>query len=221
MAETCAWDAIPTSGSGGEMSDFLKLQSGKTYKIRPIFEPVKFFKYFHKKDGKLKTAICGSKPDACPVKQKYGDELKKPALRFAAYVIDREDGKVKILEAPQSVFRPIGESLEITGKDPGSGKDGSDWYIKVSGQGFNTTYSVGFIAHTPLTATERASIKEALDGDKDKLKKLYKIDTPAEIEKKLFGDDSSDSNESSGHHSSPAPVEAPSAEAGDDFNQEW
>ena len=185
MTEYVQWDSVPKSGNG-EKSEFLKLRSGNTYKIRPVFDPVKFFKYFHKHEGRLRTAIC-AKPDVCPVRDKH-PELKKPSLRFAAYVIDRADGKVKILEAPQTVFRPIGSSLEMTGKNPGSGKDGSDWYIKVSGKGLNTTYDVGFIEASPLTAEERDLIKEALDGDKAKLQKLYKIDTPEEIEEKLFGD---------------------------------
>jgi len=217
MADTCSWDSIPSSG-GGEMSDFLRLQSGNSYKIRPIFEPVKFFKYFHKHAGKLKTAICG-KPDTCSVRQNH-PELKKPSLRFAAYVIDRADNTVKILEAPQSVFRPIGARLGLTGQNPGGGKDGSDWNITVSGSGLNTTYAVDYIQQTPLTQAERDLIKEALDGDKEKLKKLYKIDTPEQIEEKLFGDGSSTPSPAA-----PAPEAAPEAPAasstGDDFDQEW
>jgi hypothetical protein len=226
MAEYVQWDSIPNTSSNGEKSDFLRLESGKNYKIRPIFEPVKFFKYFHKHDGKLRTAIC-AKPDTCPARDKH-PELKKPSLRFAAYVIDRADGKVKILEAPQTVFRPIGASLEMTGKNPGGGKDGSDWYIKVTGKGLNTNYDVGFIDHTPLTAEERDTIKEALDGDKLKLQKLYKIDTPEEIEEKLFGDwdkkdssaiavaDSPEIDEGSEELSNPA-----TASIKNDFDNNW
>jgi len=230
MADFVGWDTIPSSGGNGEKSDYLRLESGKGYKIRPIFEPVKFFKYFHKHDGRLRTAIC-AKPDVCPVRDKH-PELKKPSLRFAAYVIDRADGKVKILEAPQTVFRPIGSSLEMTGKNPGGGKDGSDWYIKVSGKGLNTTYDVGFIQASPLTAEERDSIKEALDGDKTKLQKLYKIDTPAEIEEKLFGDwnkkEDSPTEESSPFASTTEAVQAPASppsspasSGGDDFDNNW
>jgi len=223
MAEQCSWDSIPSSGSG-EMSDFLRLQSGNSYKIRPVFEPVKFFKYFHKNAGKLKTAICG-KPEACTVKQAH-PELKKPSLRFAAYVIDRADGKVKILEAPQTVFRPIGASLEMTGKNPGGGADGSDWYIKVSGTGLNTVYDVGMIGPSPLSQEERDLIKEALDGDKEKLKKLYKVDAPEQIEEKLFGDPNAAGGSPAPTQAAPAqapPAQAPPATASSasDFDQEW
>lgn len=193
MTEYVQWGSVPKSGGSGENSEYLKLKSGNVYNIRPVFDPVKFFKYFHKHNGRLKTAIC-AKPDVCPVRDKHPD-LKKPSMRYAAYIIDRADGKVKILEAPQSVFRPIGSSFEATGKNPGSGKDGSDWQIKVTGTGLNTTYDVAFAGQTPLTAEERASIKEALDGDLKKLQKLYKVDTPEEIEQKLFGEE--ESNQSS------------------------
>ena len=43
MAEYVQWDSVPKSGSG-EMSEYLKLRSGNTYRIRPIFDPVRFFK---------------------------------------------------------------------------------------------------------------------------------------------------------------------------------
>lgn len=228
MAEQCSWDAIPSSSGNGEMSDFLRLKSGNSYKIRPIFEPVKFYKYFHKEGGKLRTAIVG-KHDIETLKAKYPD-LKKPSLRLAAYVIDRADGKLKILEAPQTVFRPIGASAEMTGKNPGGGKDGSDWYIKVSGTGLNTTYDVGMIGPSPITQDERVLIKNAMTGeddefDKEKLQKLYKVDSIAQIEEKLFGSD--DGEGKSAPTAAPAqatiaPQEAPvSAADGDDFDNEW
>ena len=218
MSKYVQWDSVPTSGSG-EKSDFLKLESGQTYKIRPIFDPIRFYKYFHKNesDGRLRTAIC-EKPDVCPVRDRH-PELKKPSTRYAAYVIDRADGKVKVLEAPQSVFRPIGSSFEATGKNPGSGKDGSDWQIKVVGKGLKTTYEVAFAGSTPLTVEERASVKEALEGDPKKLEKIYKTDTPDEIEEKLFGDGSKKDSESTHSQASAPTVEASSDD--DDFENEW
>ena len=110
MAEYVQWGSVPEDSSGGDKSEFLRMKTGNTYRIRPVFDPIKFFKYFHKHEGKLRTAIC-DKPDVCPVRDRH-PELKKPSMRYAAYVIDRADGKVKILEAPQSVFRPIGSSFE-------------------------------------------------------------------------------------------------------------
>ena len=222
MAEHVGWESIPNSNKGGGNNDYLKLQSGSNYRIRPIFKPVIFWKYFHKHDGRLRTAIC-AKPDVCPVRDKH-PELKKPSLRYAAYVIDRADGKVKILESPQSVFRPIGSSVEATGKDPGSGTDGSDWLIKVKGKGINTTYEVAFAGASPLTAEERVAIKDALDGDSKKLGKLYKPDTPEEIEEKLFGDwkNKKEENDSDAFVETSASVDTDnSASDADDFENNW
>ena len=230
MTDYVQWGDVPTSGGSGERSDFLKLETGGSYRIRPLFDPVCFFKYFHKKDGRLRTAIC-AKPDTCSVRDEH-PELKPPSMRFAAYVIDRSDGKVKILEAPQTVFRPIGSSFEATGKNPGSGKDGSDWLVKVTGKGLNTKYDVAFAGNTPLSAEERAMVKEAMDGDMKKLKKLYKTNTPEEIKEKLFGDLKNDDGESSGSFSSHSQasavsashqVEAADSESsdGDDFDASW
>ncbi len=75
MTENCSWGSIPSSGSG-EMSDFLRLQSGNSYKIRPVFEPVSFFKYFHKEGGKLQTAIV-DKNDIAQMAANH-HELTKP-----------------------------------------------------------------------------------------------------------------------------------------------
>jgi len=223
MADYVQWDSVPKKGGSGDKSDFLKLESGRTYKIRPVFDPVKFYKYFHKKDGRLRTAICGN-PDTCPVRDRH-PELKKPSLRFAAHIIDRNDGKVKVLEAAQSVFRPIGSSFEATGKNPGSGKDGSDWQVTVNGKLLNTTYDVVRLGDTPFSEEERDAIKLALDGDKKKLQKLYKVDTPEEIEEKLFGDwtkketpseDLADSGSDSGFTASPN-----ASDANDDFDSNF
>ena len=42
MTEYVQWGSVPKSGGNGEKSEYLKLKSGNTYKIRPIFDPVKF-----------------------------------------------------------------------------------------------------------------------------------------------------------------------------------
>jgi hypothetical protein len=224
--EYVQWGSVSTAqGGGGDKSDYLKLESGGKYRIRPIFDPVQFFKYFHKKDGRLRTAIC-SDPATCPVRDRHSD-LQKPSMRFAAYVIDRADGKLKILEAPQSVFRPIGSSFEATGKNPGSSKDGSDWQVTVTGKGLSTKYDVAFAGSTPLSADEKSMIKESLDGDMKKLQKLYKTDTPEEIEEKLFGDPKKKEAEAEAPAPAPTPSygqvdDAPDVDTGgDDFDTNW
>jgi hypothetical protein len=210
--------------SNGGKSNYLKLESGKTYKVRPILKPVLFYKYFHKKDGKNRTAVC-SKPDI-EIMQSRHSELKEPSERYAAYVIDREDGRVKIMEAGKTVFHPIGISFEATGKDPGSGKEGSDWQISVTGKGLTTKYSVAFAGYTPITSDEKEAIKEAMGGDKEKLKKLYKAGSIDEIEQKLFGDNSSVDASSSNSSAPELPTSGSSSDAvaandDNDFDNNW
>ena len=203
MTEYVQWGSVPEDSNGGDgKSEFLKLKTGNKYQIRPVLDPVKFFKYFHKHEGKLRTAIC-DKPDVCPVRDRH-PELKKPSMRYAAYVIDRADGKIKILEAPQSVFRPIGSTFESTGKNPGSKNGGSDFQVKVTGVGLNTKYDVAWAGSTPLTPDEVDSLKEALDGDKTRLQKLYKVNTSEEIEAKLFGGSEESGSNDSGFGEAPA-----------------
>lgn len=58
--------------------------------------------------------------------------------------------------------------------------------IQVVGAGINTRYTTIYIEDTPLTKDEITKLKVELDGDKDKLKKIYAVHTPEEIEKRLF-----------------------------------
>lgn len=179
-------EVAPQESSKSGKIEYLWLKSGGTYKIRPIHLPVRFYKYFHKdENNKLRTAIC-AEPDTCPVGAAH-PELQKPTARYAIWVIDRNDGKAKVMEGPKTVFAPFRKSYEATGHNPGGLKDGGDWQIEVNGTGKNTKYTSTFCGDNIVTQDEKELLKEAMDGDKDKLKNLYKINTTEEIEKRLFG----------------------------------
>lgn len=208
------WNEVEVGGSGSK-TDFLRLKTGNTYKIRPLFLPVHFYKYFHKVDKKLRTAICPEEVVAVLSKKYPEDVLKKPANRFVMFVIDRADGAVKIMEFPISVYSQFRSSFEATGKKPGSGQKGGDWQIKVAGAGFNTTYTTTFIQDSPLSDEEKEKVKVALGGDAEKLKKIYKFCTLEEAEKKLFSDEEDGEEEESVVGSSA--VDA----SGDEFDPEW
>lgn len=211
------WNDMNKFNNGADNSgklDYLRLESGKTFRIRPVFRPIKFYKYFYKNEGRLRTAICED-PDVCPVRDKFPD-LPKATQRYACYVLDRSDGKLKIIEAPQTVFRPMGNHAEATGKNPGGGKEGSDWLIKVTGSGLKTKYDVTFLDITPLESKEVEYIKEAVGGDQESLKKIYAVDTPEKIEQKLFGDPASSDSEQS--DTGKTNQEESSSESNSDFN---
>jgi len=181
-----AKDGFP--GTDEKNVQYLWLKSGKTYKIRPIHLPVHFYKYFQKQGNKVRIAICGD-PDNCPVRMSHPD--LKPQERYAIFVIDRADNKIKVMEGPRSVFLPMRKRSEITGKMPGS-KEGGDWQIEITGSGLRTEYFVTYIEDNPFSTEEMAMIKKVLGADKERLKKIFKVDDPNTIEKKLFGNEDDD-----------------------------
>ena len=223
MSEYVDWsDVAPKpSGNGGNL-DFLRLKSGNTYKIRPLHKPVHFYKYFHRgEDGKLRTALTGD-PTDCPVAAEHPG-LRKPANRYAIFVIDRNDGnKIKVMEAPVSVFKHFRDRFEATGQKPGGNKDGGDWQIKITGSGLKTEYSATYLKDTPLTQEELEAFSAVMDGDRERLGKIYRIDSPEEIEKKLFGpfedDDAQSSPTNEISSSEPAAASTGSGEESNDFN---
>lgn len=231
MSEYVQWDDLPknqnNNSGGGDGDDrrvpYLRLKSGNTYKVRPIYFPVMFHKYFHTPPGgKLRTAICAD-PATCPVKARHGSELKEnqPSLRYASYVIDRSDGKVKILEGAPSIFRPLGSHMEATGRNPGGTKDGSDWQIKVTGTGKMTRYEVTMLDITPLSPEEKKLISDSIEGDiTTSLTDVFSVDSPEEIEKKLFGAEES-SNSGSSQATTQQPAAAASTSGGDDGDVNW
>ena len=179
---------------------YLWLKSGNKYKVRPLHKCVPVYKYFYRnQEGRLRTAICED-PANCPVGDKH-PELQTPSERYAMYVIDREDGVIKVMEGPKTLFIPFKHRYQATKKSPGGDKNGSDWYIEVTGSGKKTKYICTYLEDTPLTASEKNSLQEEWGGEKDKLRKIYKPHTSEEIEQRLFGEwnaQPSDSSDSSG-----------------------
>jgi hypothetical protein len=185
-------DFIPNSSGGsndGGRMDFLWLKSGNTYRVRPVHKPVIFYKYFFSNEGKLRTAIC-KEPSTCSVKVNH-PELDPPSERFAILVIDRADGKLKVMEFPKSVFLSIKAWWTATQKNPG-GNDGVDWAISVAGSGKQgTKYTSTPIEASPFTNEEKQMIVKVLKDDEGNdtgiLEKIFKAHYPEDIEKKLFG----------------------------------
>ncbi len=225
MSGFVQWNEVP---SGGERTNFLALKSGNTYKIRPLLQPLNFHKYFHKVDGKMRTAVV-SEEVVAQMAAKYPD-LGKPANRYAMYVLDRNDNnQIKVMEFPISVYKQFSNSFQATNNEPGSKVNGSDWMIKISGTGFNTTYETTFIANTPLTEEEINVVKTELAGDSEKLATIFPFNEVPQAEKRLFNPDEKGNG---GQASSPA-VSAPavsspavsgivpSTGSDEDFNPDW
>jgi hypothetical protein len=219
--------------SNGEgKTDFLTLKSGSTYKIRPLLEAYNFNKYFHKIDGKMRTAVVDDEV-VSQLAAKYPSELNKPANRYAMYVIDRNDeNKIKIMEFPISVYKAFCNSFDATKRKPGSRQDGSDWLIKKTGTGLNTSYETTFVDYTPLTEDEYEKFKKVLGGDLQRIAAIFPFSTLEEAEKKLFGPEEENDSDVSPKASAKktvvakpntasASVSADTADAADDFDPDW
>lgn len=181
------------SNSGGS-SEFLQLKSGGNYRVRPVLQPLSFQKCFNKIGTQTRSAVM-SEEVAKQIKQKH-PELGNPANRYAIYVLDRNDGnKVKIMEFTVSVYRQFCNRYQATGKDPSGGNTGGDWSIRVEGSKLTTKYYATFIEDSPLTNEEKDSIKKELNGDKEKLAKIFKYNSLEEAEKRLFGPDEEEEEE--------------------------
>jgi hypothetical protein len=191
MPEIINWNEFDNSkkSKSGEEIRRLRLESGKTYKVRFVGPPIQYLKYF----VAGRSAICADK-ESCPVRAKYNIE---PSTRYAINVIDREDGQLKILECPPTVLNPVATWMRGTNQDPG-GKNGPDFFIQVKGKAKMTRYEVSALQVTPLTEDEKEYVRDNIYD----LEKIYKATDPDEIENRLFpkdGDGNSDSGHSAGH----------------------
>ena len=179
------WTSFSKGEKSGNGAKYLKLEAGKSYRIRPVFKPHIFYKYFvERPQGGFGQAITDT-PDTCVIRKKYGEQAKQ---RFAVNVIDRADGIIKVLEGPISILKQFSTWASETGTDPGS-KDGGEFAIRVECPGNDkkkTRYVVSFINYAPFTDEEKALIKSGAMND---LETLYKATAQEQIEAKVYGSD--------------------------------
>lgn len=126
------WGNIKEPGTGGNV-DFLKLKDGMN-QIRIVGKPALINIHWEKGiDGQNKKVICPG--SGCPI-CKAG---KAPQARYQVQVIDRNDGKIKVLEQGPTVFNHI----KAYAMDPDYGDPSLyDIKIKKEGSGRETKYSV-------------------------------------------------------------------------------
>ena len=161
------WGSIREAG-GGEKVDFMKLQNGQN-QFRIVGKPSLIDIHWEKGiDGQSKKVIC---PGAgCPI-CKVGHT---PQIRYQVQVIDRADGKVKVLEGGPTIFNAI-KNYAV---DPDFGDPTSyDFKIKKEGSGRETKYTViAAPKRTELTAAEKEMVANAKS-----LAEVNKIKTIDEI----------------------------------------
>jgi len=184
------WDTKSKDGNGNGNVEYLYLNGGKSYTIRPLKSPIEYAQYFYKhpNEKKMRFAFIPlSNIEKCPVKAKYPTELPKNAQkRYSVLVIDRNDpDKIKVMPFPWTVYDQMCSLAQHQGVEPGE-KNGCDFTIKVTGSGqFDTRYQVMFDACNDLTSDELKLYQKYKDSVD--LQKIYKPGTPEEVEKRLFG----------------------------------
>jgi len=183
------WDDVAPeqskNGSNNGRGIFLYLKTGNTYRVRLVGGAVVFHRIFHKPaDGKPRTAICED-PKNCSVLDLH-KELKSQE-RYAIYVIDRADNKLKIMEGPKTLFLYFKQRYQSTKVKPG-GPQGGDWEIKITGTGLMTKYTAIYLDPTPFTDDEKAILSDEFRENRDKLAKMFTPLSDEDIEKKLFTD---------------------------------
>lgn len=185
------WDKVerPEKSFTGKSNrdKFLKLEGGKSYTIRPVHLPVEFYKFFHKHNGQVRTSVC-DRATSESVHARYPEV--QASLKYAINVIDRSDGKLKILEGPPTIFEELRKFFDMTGDAPGSAS-GGDFQISViipdNNDRRRTRYTVKFVGkRTPFTEEEIAMIESVV---KDfKLTDIYKSSPEEEVIDRLFSD---------------------------------
>lgn len=193
------WTTFNKSDKSGSGAKYLKLEAGKSYRIRPVSKPHLFFKYFvERPQGGFGQAIT-DQPDSCVIKKKYGEMSKQ---RFAVNIIDRADGVFKVLEGPMSILKQFADWAGATGTDPGS-KDGGEFALRVECPGNDkkkTKYIVSFINYTPFSDEEKGLIKS---GSMHDLDAIYKATPQDQIEAKVYGTDEEEGSKTKSKSSVP------------------
>ena len=166
-----AWGEVgvrpPGGGGQGANGDrkvlpYLALEEGKTFKIRLIDKPYKFYRHYEV----IRAISPGFEKDVC------WQAGHTPRERYAILVLDRNDeNRMKLLEGGPLIFKEFKSYYELTnGKNPG-GLDGPDWLISVKvptrtkdGRQFKdkrkTEYHVMRDDTSKFTKEEMAFIKE-------------------------------------------------------------
>lgn len=154
---------------------------GKEYVIRPVGDPVHFYKYVVQgEDKKWRSAITDN-PESCVIKAKHNIV---PKLVCAVNVINREDGEIYILEGTPTIFGEFRKFAEISQLDPG-GVQGADFKITVTGKKGKDFYMTQFVKKSVLSEAEQKGLES---NPIYPLEKIYKITPQSEIEKVLYGD---------------------------------
>ena len=194
--------AFSKSNENGSNVDYLRMKDEGTYVFRPVGKTIRFYKAFVNR--KPVTLDQEHKDEAVKLIAEHFDQEVRADLKFAMYVIDRADGKIKVFEGNEKMLAAIGSWAQLTGHQP-TGQDGGDWTVKATGSGYAGNnprrYETSFLRQAPLTEDEIDMLKKAKES-LPKLEDLFKATPVDQVIDKLSGNnsksESSNSKNSSG-----------------------
>jgi len=207
-------------GTGnGKKPVFLKMEAGKSYRIRPIGRIVEFYKIF--RSGRSIIIEEENIDEAIKAVTERDGNTIEPSRRFAVNIIDRSDDAIKILEGGFPVFNAMSVWATEAQIHPGT-RPAGDWTIKPRGEGKNRRYTTSYLKQVDLTDEE---INRAKPEDKGGLGQAWNLDNvfrtcPLEkIGQWLFGDSapSEDEGDESTTTSGTSTVEVAGSSGGDDL----
>lgn len=159
--------------SGGNGVTFLRFEGGKDYRVRPLGKGVEFYKLFIAKGKPSIIVDPDDKEKAARLLSEKGGREIRPNYRNAMFVIDRADGRVKLLEGGYTIFEPIIAWSKANKIKPGAGQAG-DWQISAKGEGMNRKYTTVYLGASLFTEDEKKMIAELKANDKLKFKNYLK-----------------------------------------------
>ena len=183
-AEAIGWDAFSEKtnnssnekkSSGEEKKEYMTFPESGDYTVRLVGKMVEFRKYFEP----INAITHYKMKDQDPVWQAGFF----PRRRYAINVIDRSDGKIKILEKGPQIFKAFSKYAESFKVNPSGQEKGVDFVINVDIPMKNgkpnkrsTEYSVMAGPNTPLTEEEQALV-ESSAYDLPEIYKAYSLES--------------------------------------------
>jgi hypothetical protein len=164
----------PVSTQNG--TEFLRMQSGKTYRIRFVSPWYMFYRLYKDVNKSPQSAICDEQTyDQLP----YG---AKASERYAAYVLEGSDSKIKVLELSRSVVMSIDQHVEMYGFQPEDLLHGGLYRFDVTGEGICKKYKVKGYDGIPLSEEQLNAVSSQTTRP---LSEFFRTESAEQIVKRL------------------------------------
>ncbi len=165
---------------------FLRVKPFCQHKVRFLSKPVKVIKIFRKD---TQNAVLENEEDGRLLKSIYRHKLGWLSIRYICWCINRDDGKLVVLDMPVSVAQSISRQYALTKKPISGINDGCDWQILSNGkQGKEARYNTVYLHESPLSEAEKQMIKDKVQSNPGifDLSKMYTPLSFEQAEQKLF-----------------------------------